>query len=276
VIIILLALFIFLPHQTLASNVPPIDVPTSNYLVGSFYFSNWHFDIKDESNNHGWLSLENFPERKPLLGYYDDGNPDVADWQIKWATEHGVNFFIFLWTRCNKDAPTNMLCSRNLGKPIDSINTSRQQSLDNGFLHAQYKNKMKFTVMINGGQGTPTVNSVDDLKNNVMPYLINTYFKDPSYLVIDNKPVLYVWDDAIIEPTHGQEAVAAMRAAVKSSGFTDLILIGNDWGFVNRDVDLNQKLKDFGYDYSFNYTTWVVSIIASSQTYKTGLLSITR
>ena len=31
-----------------------------------------------------------FPERKPVLGWYDEASPEVADWQIKWAVEHGI------------------------------------------------------------------------------------------------------------------------------------------------------------------------------------------
>ena len=31
------------------------------------------------------------PEIKPLLGWYDESNPEVIDWQIKWAVEHGIS-----------------------------------------------------------------------------------------------------------------------------------------------------------------------------------------
>ena len=33
------------------------------------------------------------PIRKPLLGYYDEGKPEVVDWQIKWAVENGITGF---------------------------------------------------------------------------------------------------------------------------------------------------------------------------------------
>ena len=31
------------------------------------------------------------PEVKPLLGWYDEHDPENIDWQIKWATEHGIS-----------------------------------------------------------------------------------------------------------------------------------------------------------------------------------------
>ena len=37
------------------------------------------------------------PERKPLLGWFDEGNPEAIDWQIKWAVEHGITSFCVDW-----------------------------------------------------------------------------------------------------------------------------------------------------------------------------------
>ena len=30
---------------------------------------------------------------QPILGWYDESLPEIADWQIQWAAEHGVSFF---------------------------------------------------------------------------------------------------------------------------------------------------------------------------------------
>ena len=40
---------------------------------------------------------QTLPEIKPLLGWYDEGNPEVIDWQIKWAVEHGISNFCVDW-----------------------------------------------------------------------------------------------------------------------------------------------------------------------------------
>ncbi len=45
-----------------------------------------------------WDPLRLFaPIRKPLLGYYDESNPEVVDWQIKWAVENGITGFLVDW-----------------------------------------------------------------------------------------------------------------------------------------------------------------------------------
>ncbi|MCB9784225.1 MAG: glycoside hydrolase family 99-like domain-containing protein [Candidatus Omnitrophica bacterium] len=43
------------------------------------------------------LYPETFPIRKPMLGYYDEGDPECVDWQIKWAVENGITCFLVDW-----------------------------------------------------------------------------------------------------------------------------------------------------------------------------------
>ena len=45
-----------------------------------------------------WDQVEQtLPGIKPLLGWYDESNPEVIDWQIKWAVEHGISSFCLDW-----------------------------------------------------------------------------------------------------------------------------------------------------------------------------------
>ena len=65
--------------------VPLPEPVNSNYDVGLYYFPGWSLD------SH-WDPIRNFPERMPALGYYAEGSPQVMDWHIKWAVEHGIKF----------------------------------------------------------------------------------------------------------------------------------------------------------------------------------------
>jgi hypothetical protein len=67
--------------------VPEPDPAQSDRLVGAHYFPGWK-----PGTHRGWGVLKDFPERRPLLGYYDESNPEVTDWEIKWALEHGSGF----------------------------------------------------------------------------------------------------------------------------------------------------------------------------------------
>ena len=46
-----------------------------------------------------WSQVLKHPERTPALGFYSQENPEVADWETKWAVEHGVSFFVYCWYR---------------------------------------------------------------------------------------------------------------------------------------------------------------------------------
>ncbi len=91
----------------------------TKYLVGAHYFPGWkegtHFvPWPGETQAWGWYKIEPYLNRTPLLGYYDEGSPEVADWEIKWALEHGISYFVYCWYR-QRD---------NVGKPI-SVDTLR-------------------------------------------------------------------------------------------------------------------------------------------------------
>ncbi len=41
----------------------------------------------------GWDFVYPFGDRKPYLGWYDEGNPEKeCDWETKWEVEHGITF----------------------------------------------------------------------------------------------------------------------------------------------------------------------------------------
>ena len=43
---------------------------------------------------------QTMPQTKPLLGWYDEGDPENIDWQIKWSVEHGITSFLVDWYWC--------------------------------------------------------------------------------------------------------------------------------------------------------------------------------
>ena len=54
--------------------------------------------------------------------------------------------------------------------------------------------KMKFTIMWeNQSRGVAGVADERDLLENLLPFWIENYFRQPSYLKIDNKPLLLIY-----------------------------------------------------------------------------------
>ena len=87
--------------------IPEPNPVAPDRIVAAHYYAAWKYGAAGLHNGFNDLS-ENFPENTPLMGYYDEENPEVSDWEIKWAVEHGINCFIHCWYRKKE----------NEGKPV--------------------------------------------------------------------------------------------------------------------------------------------------------------
>lgn len=133
--------------------------------IGALYFPGW-------ASRGAWERIRPVaPIRKPVLGWYDEGNPEVVDWQIKWAREAGISFFLVDW-----------YWSRG------------RISLDHwvrAFQKARYRDQFKWAMMWANHNG-PGSHSVED-QTAVTKYWIENYFNTPEYYTIDGKPVVMIW-----------------------------------------------------------------------------------
>ncbi len=193
-----------------ADYVPPPKPVKTDLLTLMHYCPLWK-----EGTHYGWGKIEPWPERRPAIGWYDEGTPEVADWHIKYALEHGVQGFIYCWYRANYEPKISL----HIG-----------HALEDGMLHARYLNQFKFTIMWENGCACG-VKDRADLMNNVFPYWMRNYFKNPSYVKIDNKPLLYIWVPSIVSRNLGDEAQVKaafdeMRAACRKEGFDGLYIVG--------------------------------------------------
>ena len=220
-----------------AAYVPEPQVAPSDTLVGCHYCPLW----KQGSRSGGWQEIVPFPEREPVLGWYDEGSPEVADWEIKWCLEHGIQYFVYCWYRTNQ------------GHPVEQ---ALGHAIHEGLFHARYRDKFKFTIMWeNQSKGSAGVASEEDLMTNLLPYWIENYFKHPSYLKIDNKPLLFIYRPEFLVDDLGsvanvRRALDKMRAACKQAGFAGLTILGEYRGTDPRPLQL---MVDEGLDYSFAY-----------------------
>ncbi|MHC4442123.1 MAG: glycoside hydrolase family 99-like domain-containing protein [Planctomycetota bacterium] len=221
-----------------ARYVPEPRPVTSDYLIGAHYFPGWK-----QGTHWGWQKIEPYPERKPLLGYYDEGNPQVADWEIKWALEHGIKYFVYCWYR------------KGLGQPVNDKTLYLGHAIHEGLFNARYADRFKFAIMWTNHTGGLRVASTEDVIKNLMPFWITNYFKHPRYLKIDNKPVLFVYGlNLLLSDLGGQEGVRKtldrMRGVCRKVGFDGLILLNEYRG---KDPGGLHMTKTCGFDYVFPY-----------------------
>ncbi len=233
----------------LPSDYVPTPVPlASDYLVGVQTFAGWR-----EGHHQGWDALSPYPSRKPLLGWYDEGDPEVTDWGIKWMVENGISFELACWFR-----PLD-----GVGQPIKVPDLGHH--IHQGLFNAQYRSMVKFAIMYENISSGATNSS--DWRTVMVPYWIENYFRDPGYLVIDNKPVFSIYSIPKLITTFGSAAaaqaeVAFLRAAVVDAGFDGLIIIAPQ-------VDANAP--SIGVDAQYKYS--VGPIASFTDAYRQNLLT---
>ena len=194
-----------------AAYVPkPVVASTGKYTLWTHYCPLWK-----EGTQLGWKAIEPWPQRKPVLGWYNEGQPEVADWHIKMMLEHGISGVVYCWYRTNKNAPVK----QTLGHAIHD-----------GLLKAKYLPMIRFAIMWENGCGQGC-GSAEDLLENLLPFWIDNYFSNPSYLRIDGKPVLYIWvPPNVTRDLGGSETVRKtfdrMRAVCRRRGLGGLYLVG--------------------------------------------------
>ncbi|WP_138752229.1 Ig-like domain-containing protein [Paenibacillus sinopodophylli] len=241
---------IWLDDILLYEDLPlPVDyVPAPNAVISSDQAVGIQgCPIWREGNHLGWDTITPHSEREPYLGYYDEGNPETADWEIKWMVEHGIDYQVSCWFR-----PT-------FGDGVPIKEPYLHNSLHDGFFNAKYSNQTKFAIMWENGASK--AKDSEDFRTNIVPYWIEYYFKDPRYMVIDNKPVLTIYSlDGLLRDFGGStkslELVKAemdyLRNAVKALGFDDLILLITT-SASDPTVLSNRKLAGFDAVYAYSW-----------------------
>jgi len=222
----------------------------TDMLIGAHNCPLWELERADLWNQ----VVKKHQERTPALGIYSQDNPELADWETKWAVEHGVSFFIYCWYRTSQ------------GGPITTM--FEQSAFDDALFKSRFGSQMKFTIMWeNQRRGFAGITDEKDLVENLMPYWIEKFFKRDNYLKIDNKPVLFVYqpNDVSLDLGGDEQARKAfdlMREECKKAGFDGLILLGEHRG---SDVNLLTRYKNMGMDYVFAYC-WYIHYPPDSET----------
>lgn len=218
-----------MPDLPRTGYVPEPQTAETDYLGLMHYCALWK-----EGTHYGWKLIEPWPSLRPAIGWYDEGTPEVADWHIKCALEHGVNGFIYCWYR----ADLKPEITHRLGHAIHE-----------GLLHAKYRDKFKFCIMWENGCAEG-IKDEADLLDNVLPFWIENYFTHPSYAKLDNRPLLFVWQPRRLIPQLGgpegtRKAFEAMRGRCRAAGLGGLRIIACMDG---PEEELGRQIAESGWD----------------------------
>ena len=228
-----------LPSESEAAPAPE-RADTGRYLVGAWMCPLWKPGCR---NGKEWDQIKPFPDRQPLLGWYNEGDPGVTDWEIKWALDHGISFFVPCWYREKG----------NLGKPVRPW---LGHWLHEGLFNSRYGDQLRFALLWeNGNQRACGVASEKDLLENVVPFWLENYFHRKNYLVLDGKPVLFIYRPEILIKELGgvgpaRTAIGKMRDLCIREGFKGLTVIGEYHESPSASL---KELKDIGMDFVSSY-----------------------
>ena len=172
--------------------------------VIAIYYPHWHnYDHGSAWKGEGWTEWEGvkaakprFPGHhqplKPTWGYFDESDPEWAAKEIDLAADHGIDIFMYDWYWYSG--------VRNM-----------EEALEQGFLKAPNRNRMKFCLMwanhdradqfcpelgARRNVWLPSHHSPRDM-DRVIDYCIEHYFNEPNYWRVDGRLYFSVYD-----PTH--------------------------------------------------------------------------
>ncbi len=218
---------------------------TAPVEIAAYYFPNYHPDPRNEKRyGQGWTEWElirhagpRFPGHEqpvvPGWGFEDEADPKVMARKINAAKDHGLDVFLFDWYHY-EDGPF------------------LEKALHEGFLKAENRNRLKFALMWANHDWVdimPAKSSTNPLRDATLLYpgamsresfrkmthmIIETYFKQPNYWLIDGCPYFSIYELArFISGVGGLdqavEALEEFRADVRKAGFTDLHLNAVYW-----------------------------------------------
>jgi len=187
--------------------VPPPEPVHGDVMLGCYYFPG-HFDPLR------WRPMVEYGEPVPVLGYYRDGEPEVSDWHIRFALEHGIRFFVFDWYY---DHATRAVSFHNT-------------ALDDGFLRSRYGPLMRFGLMwCNESPGPPDYTRAHMV--GLAEVLVERYLARENYLRIDGRPMLWISRPLHLIDGFGadglRDVIGEMNGVLAQAGIGPLFLVAN-------------------------------------------------
>lgn len=181
----------------------------SDYTIGVYYFPGWKDRQPYAPAPFPWERIKYYPERKPLLGWYAEGDDHLMNTQLGWMRDHGIKFVAFDWY----------------------MGRDRRVYLEHSlaaYFRAQNRKDLKFTVLWANHDKFPS--NIGDW-DAMIRYWVKYYFPKSEFFRISGKPVVFVFSaDAlkIQAESFGETSkslIARAQDIAKENGFEGIVFV---------------------------------------------------
>ena len=212
-----------------AEYVPEPKPVESDYDIAALCFPGWN-------THRSWDCVRNVcPERKPVLGWYDEKNPEVIDWQIKWLVENGIKtlYVDWYWDR----------------------GRMWQEHWLKTFVRTRCRKYIKWAMM--WANHNPKGSHSDADMRAVTEYWIKNYFCMPEYLKKNGKPIVLIWDPWKLEKDTGvggaMRLLGISREMAKAAGYSGIEFVALPRPEAVCTPEIIGRMRDFGFDMTAGY-----------------------
>ncbi len=229
--------------------------------IAAYVYPGWHpIPERDVGFHPGFTEWElvagcapRFPghaqPRAPLLGAYDDRDPVEVGRRVALARAHGVDAFVygFFWCR-GKRVFEDALDLGYLGSPDDA---SAPFAL-------MWANRMPRRVLPVRRADLPVIEDDRRVRSDVddfvafVAYVAERYFRRPTYLRVEGRPYLSIFDSTFFLRELGLSgataAVRAARAWLRAHGHDDVHLAA-----IDPSHDVIGRVREVGFDSVTHY-----------------------
>lgn len=205
--------------------------------VGVYYYPGWKKPGIDS-----WAPIKNYPERKPLLGWYKEGEDEVIKQQLEWMEKYGITYVAYDWYWDKKTGVKNRTFA------IDS------------YLRNSGNSKVKFALLWANHTGTPQ--NLEEY-DKIVSFWLKNYFHNKQYLTIDGKPVVFIFSSNRLEynarafKSNTKLLLDRARNLAIDYGYKGIYFIGSS-GY-DKNHKLEYQYPDYTYDAisAYNYQAGV-------------------
>jgi len=202
--------------------------------LGVFYFPGWKDGALGLAYPRPWEPIKRFPEREPMLGWYDEGRVSVMEQHLAWMAGHALDYVVFDWY-WGGERPV-------LDHALKAYRASTGKA------------KVKYAVMWanHNEEIAPAAHIVA-----MVEHLARHHLAQPEYLKVDGKPLLFIMEPGKVDRSaasagmNHRQLSDKLQAAARAAGLPGLILVGGALGGVN---GVTQNAKAWGYGAYFIYS----------------------